>query len=124
VLQVTRGIGVHLFINLVAQIFGKLIVHAKPGGCEMVNLQGPNLVVPGFAHSSVEPDCWTRCPVDNSLGSKFAEYFLYYITTPEAVPNAVQGESFQMRNVVLEKFQSNFSRMKEVTRNLIRESIN
>lgn len=65
-----------------------------------------------------------RHVVVNLLGSKLAEYLLYYIATLETIPDAVQGKLFQRRDIVLERIQCSFSHPKEVTRNLVCESIN
>jgi len=51
--QVPVGIGVNLFINLVAQIFLGFFVPTKPGVREMVDLNGPDFTVPVYVRSSV-----------------------------------------------------------------------
>jgi hypothetical protein len=121
-LQVTYGIGVNLLINLVAQNLRDSVIHAEPGRCEMVDLHCPDLIVSKWSHP-ISCRCCTTYWGGNLLGSEFAEYLLYYVTTPKAVPDAVQGESFQRGNIILENNQSNFHQLEEDDRNLIRESI-
>ena len=54
-----------------------------------------------------------RCVAANLLGSELAEYLLYDITAPEAIPDASQGKLFQRRNVVLQRWIRILSGRKE-----------
>ena len=73
VTQVPVGIGVDLFVNLVAQIFRGFFVSVTPDVHEIIDLNDPDFVVPVYIHSSAviakQEGLWTTHLEVNSLNT-------------------------------------------------------
>ena len=104
--QVSAGVGVNLFIDLIAKFFRIPFIYTQPDGCKVVDLNGPDLVIPAqVVRQSVSLD---RRHHGNSLGRELAEYLLHNIASHEAVPDIVQGESFQRGDIILDRRHPSF----------------
>ena len=96
--QISAGIGVNLFVDLLVQIFCSFFVYTKPGEHKVLDLRNPDLLISICIRQHVSPG---RGTVGNSPGRKLAENLLYNITPAEALLGIFQGESLQRRNVIL-----------------------
>ena len=121
VTKVSISIGVNLFVNPVTQISRRFIVSTKSDRREMVDLNDPHFVIPVSVHSSVRVAEQDGCA---SPGRELAEYLLHNVAPLKAIPDVVEGELFQTRNVILNKCHPKPPKRRRNGRNLICEPIN